>query len=341
MKRFKLVALFTALAVALAVTAVAAPAAGTMVPKIASFDFLVDYSGSMMSKNNSGNLNGNQPVKIDVAKAAIARVNDKIPALNYAGSMHTFAPVTKVLDLAPYNRANMGQAAKSLKNNLAIYGRYTPMGDDITVLQDEYNAMPRKAAVILVTDGESNLGVDPWDRVNAMYSVNPDICVHVISLATSKEGKDTIQRIAAIRPCSVVVEAQDLIASDAAVDKFVRDVFYDVVAQESIVLRSVQFAFDSYAIDGPSSAILDEVASILKQNPGQVQLNGYTCNIGPAAYNMTLSVNRADAVKAYLVRKGVPASSLNTAGYGMTHPKYDNRTEEGRRLNRRVELFYK
>lgn len=339
MKRFKLVALFAALAMALAFNAVAAPC-GTMVPKVASFDFLVDYSGSMMMRNNSGNLTANHPTKMDIAKAALLRVNDKIPSLSYSGSMHTFAPVAEILKLAPYNKSSMDAAIKSLKSDLGIFNRLTPMGDNISVLNPTYNAMARKAAVILVTDGNANTGLNPVDQVNALYAVNPDIYVHIISLADEPKGKEIIRQIAAIRPQSVVVEAADLIANDAAVDKFVSDVFYVCQDGGIINLGSVQFAFDSSAIDGPSSAILDEAANILKQNPGNVLITGHTCNIGSAAYNMQLSLRRAQAVKDYLVRKGVPASSLSVEGKGLTAPRYDNRTEEGRRLNRRAEAAY-
>ncbi len=337
MKRFRLIALFAAMAMVLAVSAVAAPA-GTMVPKISSFDLLVDYSGSMMMKNNSGSMITKNQTKMDVAKAALLRVNDKIPALNYSGSMHTAAPVSEVLPMAPYNKAAFDKGIKSLKADLPIYGRYTPLGDGIQTLIPPYNKMARKSAVILVTDGDNNLGADPVAQVSALYASNPDICVHVISVADKKNGADAIKKIAEMRKCSVVVEAADLVNSDAAVDKFVRDVFYDIVGGGVIALRSVQFAFNSAVIDGPSSAILDEVASMLKQNPRNIQIDGHTCNIGSAQYNMGLSERRADSVKAYLVKKGVPASSLTTKGFGLTQPKYDNRTEEGRRMNRRAEL---
>ncbi len=338
MKRFRLIALFAAMAMTLAVSAVAAPATGTLIPKISSFDVLVDYSGSMMMKNNSGSMMTKTQTKMDLGKAALQRMNDRIPALNYSGSMHTFAPVSEVLPMAPYNKATLDKGIKTLKSEQPIYGRLTPMGDDLYTLTPTYNQMSRKAAVIMVTDGAKNLGSDPVAQVNALYASNPDICVHVISVADNKEGADTIKQIANLRKCSVVVEASDMVNSDAVADKFVRDVFYDVVGGGTIALRSVQFAFNSSVIDGPSSAILDEVASMLKQSPRNIKIDGHTCNIGSAEYNMKLSQRRADSVKAYLVKKGVPASSMTTEGFGLTRPKYDNRTEEGRRLNRRAEI---
>lgn len=338
MKLFKSFALVAAMTFMFAASAVAAPVAGNLIPKINSFDFLVDNSGSMMMKNNSTGLVTKTAAKMDVAKEALFRVNERIPALGYSGGMHTFAPVSEILPQGTYNQASMKKAIESLKTELPIYGRLTPMGDGIGALAGDYNRMSRKAGIIMVTDGNSNYGSDPVAQVTALYNSNPDICIHVISLADTPEGKDTIKTIANMRKCSVVVEAADLVRSDAAVDQFVRDVFYDVVGASSIVLRSVQFAFDSSVITEDSAAILDEVANMLRNSPRNVEISGHTCNIGSAEYNMGLSERRAQAVKSYLVKKGVPASSLSSRGYGLTHPKFDNRTEEGRRLNRRAEI---
>ena len=65
---------------------------------------------------------------------------------------------------------------------------------------------------------------------------------------------------------------------------------------------------------------------------------GHTDNVGAKGYNQKLSENRAGAVKAYLVKKGVDASKLTSAGYGDTQPVADNKTAAGRQKNRRVEM---
>lgn len=336
MRFFKFFALTAAMALMLATSAVAAPV-GNLIPKINSFDFLVDYSGSMMMKNNSGGLVTKTVTKMDVAKEALTRVNQEIPALGYSGSLHTFAPVSQVLPQGTYNEASMQKAIDSLKSNLGIYGRQTPMGDSFGALAGDYNKMSRKAGIIVVTDGDSNYGSDPVAQVTALYNANPDICVHVISLADTPNGKETIKTIAGMRKCSVVVEAAELVRNDAAVTQFVNDVFYDV-AGGRIDLRSVQFPFDSSVITEDSAVILDEVARMLQSSPRDVEISGHTCSIGAAEYNMGLSQRRANAVKAYLVKKGISASSITATGYGLTQPKFDNRTEEGRRLNRRAEI---
>ncbi|CAK7012024.1 MAG: Peptidoglycan-associated lipoprotein [Desulfovibrio sp.] len=337
MKLFKSFALIAAMTVMFAASAVAAPA-GTLIPKINSFDFLVDYSGSMMMKNNSGGLVSKTTTKMQLAKEALYRVNQQIPALGYSGSMHTFAPLSEVLQLATYNEASMKEAIDTLKPELGIYGRQTTMGDGIAALTDEYNRMSRKTGIIMVTDGNSNYGSDPVAQVTALYQSNPDICVHVISLADTPEGKATINAISKMRSCSVVVEAADLVRDDQVVAQFVKDVFYDTVGGARIDLRSVQFGFDSDVITEDSAVILDEVARMLKNSPRNVEISGHTCSIGAAEYNQVLSQRRANAVKNYLVKKGISASSITATGYGESAPRYDNSTDQGRRLNRRAEI---
>lgn len=82
-----------------------------------------------------------------------------------------------------------------------------------------------------------------------------------------------------------------------------------------------------------------DIAVTLKHNPTwRLQINGHTNSIGDAAYNLKLSADRAAAVKDAIVKQGIAASRLQTAGLGQTKPKSGNDTLEGRSLNRRVEL---
>jgi len=84
---------------------------------------------------------------------------------------------------------------------------------------------------------------------------------------------------------------------------------------------------------------LDQVFEILIKNPGtDVMLNGYSDSIGSAAYNEMISEIRANAVKNYLVGKGIESSRITTFGYGAQKFIASNKSAEGRQFNRRVEI---
>jgi outer membrane protein OmpA-like peptidoglycan-associated protein len=111
-------------------------------------------------------------------------------------------------------------------------------------------------------------------------------------------------------------------------------------AKKKIVLRGVHFDFDKAVIRSDSLAILREAANTLKENPAvHVVVEGYTDSQGTEAYNQRLSLRRAEAVKAYLVKLGVAADRLTVRGKGESQPVASNDTEEGRAENRRVELL--
>lgn len=109
--------------------------------------------------------------------------------------------------------------------------------------------------------------------------------------------------------------------------------------QEVTVLKGVNFATNSATLTSGSMAVLDETAATLARNPDlRAEVAGHTDNTGSAARNRTLSQQRAESVVKYLVSKGANPANLTARGYGPDQPVADNRTAQGRSLNRRVEL---
>ena len=111
-----------------------------------------------------------------------------------------------------------------------------------------------------------------------------------------------------------------------------------VTQKEIQILEEIQFAFDKSAISPKSSDLLDEIAAVMVEHPEitKVEIEGHADAVGTSAYNKKLSQQRADAVRAALLERGVTAERLTAKGYGKDAPVADNDTEEGRRLNRRT-----
>jgi outer membrane protein OmpA-like peptidoglycan-associated protein len=113
-----------------------------------------------------------------------------------------------------------------------------------------------------------------------------------------------------------------------------------VATRESrLTLRGVNFEVNKAVLLPISRDILTEVARSLVANPGvTVEVAGHTDNTGPRALNERLSLERADAVKAFLVENGVAAERMTTRGYAWDQPVASNSTASGRAANRRTEL---
>jgi len=109
---------------------------------------------------------------------------------------------------------------------------------------------------------------------------------------------------------------------------------------ERVVLQSVHFEFDRSRLTPLGRRVLDEAAQKLKDDPRlTVEIEGHTDSIGTELYNLGLGQRRAEVVKGYLVlRHQVEATRMTAVSYGESRPIADNRTAEGRALNRRVEF---
>lgn len=112
------------------------------------------------------------------------------------------------------------------------------------------------------------------------------------------------------------------------------------VIVRKLVLEGVNFDYDKATLRPQDIAIIDKNAEDLKQwGDVNVEIAGHTDNRGSDEYNMHLSQHRAEAVREYLISKGVAADRLTAKGYGESQPIVDNNTDVNRLKNRRVELI--
>jgi len=112
-----------------------------------------------------------------------------------------------------------------------------------------------------------------------------------------------------------------------------------VLDESDLVLPGVTFQTGSATLTVASLGTLDQVAASLRAYPDvRVEIAGYTDDQGALAANRRLSQARADAVRAYLIRRGVPGTQLVARGFGSANPLDSNSTPTGRARNRRVEL---
>lgn len=135
-------------------------------------------------------------------------------------------------------------------------------------------------------------------------------------------------------PRTVIVDPKDITADN----KVFRDITLTPKGQ-TIVLNHLIFSQGKALIDPKSYSELDEVVEMMKENSRiEIQLEGHTDNVGSSKANLELSQKRVDAVKRYLVDKGISKGRIQTKAFGGTQPLKNEMTPEARAANRRVEM---
>ena len=114
---------------------------------------------------------------------------------------------------------------------------------------------------------------------------------------------------------------------------------------QTISSKKIHFKFNSYKISSDSYALLDKIADAISScgdlDGNIVEIGGHTDSRGKASYNRWLSQKRAESVMTYLIKKGINQNELRAIGYGEDYPIADNKTSEGRAMNRRIEFKIK
>ncbi|MBX3240660.1 MAG: PD40 domain-containing protein [Chitinophagaceae bacterium] len=186
------------------------------------------------------------------------------------------------------------------------------------------DGLPSTVELIDIEEGQTLLNVQTDESGN-----------YLITLPTGKDYAFNVNRKGYL-----FYSGNFPLAQSAADSTYTIDIgLQPIEANASIVLNNIFFDINKYELQPQSLSELDRVVQMLNDNPGiKILIGGHTDNTGDASNNLRLSENRAKAVVAYLVSKGIDAKRLQAKGFGSTKPVADNTTEEGKLLNRRTEL---
>lgn len=129
---------------------------------------------------------------------------------------------------------------------------------------------------------------------------------------------------------------------EAMVQEVTADAMYDALTKDGFMALYINFDTGKSAIKPESMPIVEQIAALMKAHTDlKLSIEGHTDNVGTAASNKTLSEQRAKAVLDAVVKQGIAANLMTAVGWGQDKPVADNRTEEGRAKNRRVEIVKK
>ena len=338
--------------------------------KTDNFLVLLDASGSMGEKYKGR-------TKFKTAEQIVSRMNQTIPgAMNLNAAVITFgagfsSDVTGTYGPGAYSKEGLESSLG--KSN---YGGYTPIGPAFSSGGVEKASMTGTTAVILVSDGKQNVGMNAAKAAQEVKNrLGDNVCFYTVLVGDDAAGKELMDEIARVGQCGFSTTADTVYSSEGMAD-FVNSAFCGgeppapapVVAvigdsdgdgvlddmdkcpntPKGATVNSdgcwayqgeIFFDFDKADIKSGAYPILDEALIVYEKNPDlKVEVQGYTDSIGSEEYNLGLSERRAKAVEAYLESKGVNPDAISAKGYGEANPVASNDTKEGRAKNRRVEF---
>lgn len=133
-----------------------------------------------------------------------------------------------------------------------------------------------------------------------------------------------------------------IVEEEAMVQVIQANEMYDALSKDGFIALNILFETGKAIIQAESQPLIDQVYELLNGNPDlKVSIEGHTDNTGTVAGNKKLSEERAKAVMNALITLGIKAERLSSVGWGQEKPVADNRTEDGRSKNRRVEIVKK
>ncbi len=326
--------------------------AGRYVQKVDTFMVVFDGSHSMEARYGQNTL-------LNLGTTTLHNFNATIPNLQLHGGLHVFGHESCVnsdipmmpYPLGHYTRSDYADAIDAITCGYGL----SHMAEAIGTAHASMKYPAGHSALVVISDGEAIAAAPVLNAVGAMKGeFGERLCVYTIQVGNDPEGGVLLTQMTEVAACGRALNADNLLAAGAMAD-FVREIFLAdappppapvAVTPEPrpvpiiVFDDNIMFDFDKAVIRPAFYPVLDEAVALLKDNSElNVEIAGHTCSMGPAEYNLGLSQRRAQAVKNYLVEKGIATERMVVKGYGLTQPAYSNDTREGRAKNRRTEII--
>ncbi len=345
------------------------------VPKVDNFVVILDTSSSMATKYNQKKKANIAKDFLSAMNQTLPELKYN-GALRIFGNNDYVPDTSTLLVYGPtkYSSAGLGAALNAVKEPSG--NSSLPLAKAINAAAGDLKSAQGSMAVIIVSDGD-DMAPTPVKAAEALKSRFGDrLCIFTVLIGDSPAGKQILDQIAKAGDCGYSTTA-DRLASSGDMAGFVEGIFLAKPAPKPVpkpvakpmdsdgdgvtddkdqcpntpkgatvdargcwtYAAVVLFDFDSAEVKPEAYPMLQEAVLIMKKNPDlKVEVGGHTDSTGTAAYNMALSVKRAEAIKDHFVNIGIDTNRLTTKGFGLTSPAASNETKEGRAKNRRVEL---
>jgi len=318
---------------------------------VGAFAVVVDASSSMDSDYNDRR-------KFYIAKDVATHMNQTIPELGYTSALVGFGSGScvnhddawVVYGPARYQRSEFENGLSMLE----CAGGTTPMAKGVDAAGEAVMTGTGNVALILISDFwdiDANSVMRVVNKLKSNYGNR--LCIHTIEIGNAHDSDKLIGELAGVNGCGSSVSAASL-ASSASMANYVTDVLLEtapvpvvtapvpaVTYEKNVLSASALFDHNSAVLKDEGKAELRDLGEQIKTRSASIvdiNIIGHTDSTGAEEYNMGLSVRRAEAVRDYLVTKGIDSSIIHVSGQGESNPVASNATREGRAQNRRVEI---
>jgi len=311
--------------------------------------FLLDGSDSMSKLYLDTGMS-----RYDIVKKAFKERNAYFPDLGYNMGIYLYTPWKAVYPVQPYHRNGVAAALDSLPEKPT---GPTMLQSGLKKLESILKGLSGRTVVFIITDGTYTDIEDPRPGV-PMPGKLPgliakelaqkyDVCFVAVSTADDAASQSVIDKVASVSPCSIGIPFSRFVNRP----EYYSGMLFLVASTKDVVtvaetravgakVDNIQFDLDQYELSGRSHETLDKLGRFMKANPNTYAvMAGFSCNLGTQAYNLGLSKFRVRQVSQYLENNfNIDSERLVTLWYGKLNPVADNGTEQGRSLNRRIEI---
>jgi OOP family OmpA-OmpF porin len=291
--------------------------------------------------------------KIQAAKNLLAERNAWLPDLGYQAGLYIYTDhetlvgtFKEVYGMQPYDRDRFAAAIDQLPEQ----GQGgTTLNAGLSPLRKVVAGLSGKTAVIMFTDGKITRlrGTKMPLQIAQEIARDNDVCFYLISSATEEMNAQMLESVTQVNACSRVIPIAAFMDNPQYLSGalfVVRTTSYTrlkpMTQTVGVFVDDVLFDFDSSVLRSEYNAKLDELGDYLVKNPDAfLVVGGFADSVGDDEYNMWLSKRRALSIKSYLLGTyDIAGERVVLQWFGENNPAADNATEEGRQLNRRVEM---
>jgi len=333
---------------------------GPFIQRTDNVMFILDASQSMAT-----GMDGKK--KLALARSVINRINLTMPTMHINSALRTFGhtrrPIEYRSDLVYGPSPHQKQAFQDAVDSIKFVGGMSSLDMALMGVMKDFRNESGHISIVVVTDGEVKQAksIEAVSKLKKHYGQR----FSLYPIVLERKNKDFMQTLVQ-KAGQGFVQHIDPVYSPEDMATYVNKVFLSRVRQKDKdgdgvtddkdicpgtpagarvtingcwILGNIHFPSNSSKLSNEMTPYLSEVVAILKNNPNLwMEVQGHTDSTGSANHNYTLSRNRAMAVMNYLISKGVSPDRLTATGYGETKPISANDNEEGKSLNRRVEL---